>query len=122
MDRIYYVYVLASKSRTLYVGVTNDIERRLFEHRHGDARKFAFRYRTFRLVHLEAFGDVRDAITREKDVKSWSREKKVRLIRWKNPTWEDLAEKPKRQKLEAKEKGKNKGERQRLKATADSLL
>ena len=95
MERIYYVYILSSKSRVLYVGVTSNIERRLAEHRAGNPKRFAFRYRTFRLVHLEAFGDVRDAIAREKDMKTWRREKKVRLIEWKNPTWEDLAEKGK---------------------------
>jgi putative endonuclease len=95
MERIYYVYILASKSRVLYVGVTNNIERRLAEHRGGNSRKFAFRYRTFRLVYLEAFGDVRDAIAREKDIKTWRREKKMRLIEWKNLTWEDLAERRK---------------------------
>jgi putative endonuclease len=93
VERIYYVYILASKSRTLYVGVTNNIERRLAEHRAGDTKQFAFRYRTFRLVHLEAFADMRDAIARESELKTWRRERKVRLIEWRNRSWEDLAAK-----------------------------
>jgi putative endonuclease len=92
MDRIYYVYVLASRSRRLYTGVTNSLERRINEHRDGRASGFATRYRIFRLVHVETFGDVRDAIAREKEIKGWNREKKLALIDSANPEWKDLAE------------------------------
>jgi len=92
MDRAYYVYVLASRSRSLYTGVTNSLERRMREHREGRVSGFATRYRAFRLVHFEVFVDVRDAIAREKEIKGWSREKKVGLIDAGNPGWEDLAE------------------------------
>jgi putative endonuclease len=90
--KTYYVYILASRSRNLYIGVTNDLGRRMSEHRRGVVPGFTARYRIFRLVHFESFGDIRMAIAREKEMKGWRREKKVWLIEWKNPTWEDLAE------------------------------
>ncbi|HEU4996446.1 MAG TPA: GIY-YIG nuclease family protein [Gemmatimonadaceae bacterium] len=86
----YYVYILASRSRTLYVGVTNNIERRLAEHREGGVG-FTGRYRIARLVHLEATNDVRAAIRREKEIKGWRRAKKIALITEKNPAWDDLS-------------------------------
>jgi len=91
MARTYCVYILASRSRTLYVGVTNDLERRLAEHRDGVVPGFTSRYKIFRLVHYEVFGDIRLAIAREKEIKGWRREKKLWLIRRHNPLWEDLA-------------------------------
>jgi putative endonuclease len=91
MDRTYYVYILASQSKALYTGVTNDLERRMTEHREGRVRGFTSRYGIFRLVHFEIFGHVRDAIAREKEIKKWAREKKVRLIEENNRGWEDLA-------------------------------
>ena len=92
MSRVYCVYILASRSRNLYTGVTNDLDRRTIEHRLKLVRGFASRYRIFRLVHFERFGDIRDAIAREKEIKAWRREKKIRLIESHNPTWADLAE------------------------------
>ncbi len=92
MGRTYCVYILASRSRNLYVGVTNNLERRLAEHRDGLAPGFTKRYRIFRLVHYEVFGDVRAAIGREKEIKGWRREKKLWLINRNNPVWENLAE------------------------------
>jgi putative endonuclease len=89
--RVYYVYILASRSRTLYVGVTNDITRRVFEHKMHAATGFSARYRTDRLVHFEETSYVHAAITREKQIKSWRREKKLRLIESGNPTWQDLS-------------------------------
>jgi putative endonuclease len=87
----YAVYILASLSRALYVGVTNDLSRRLFEHkRHLNPRSHTAHYRITRLVHVEAFDDVRAAIAREKQIKSWRREKKVRLIESLNAGWHDL--------------------------------
>ena len=93
MNTSYYVYILASRSRNVYTGVTNDLMRRMTEHRGGFLPGFTSRYRIFRLVHVEAFGDIRDAIAREKQIKAWRREKKLRLIQFYNPVWEDLAQK-----------------------------
>ncbi len=92
MNRSYFVYILASRSRTLYTGVTSDLQRRMVEHRQGLVPGFTARYRVSRLVHVEEFGDIRDAIAREKEIKGWRREKKIWLIDHNNPTWEDLAE------------------------------
>ncbi len=91
MDKSYYVYILASRSRNLYTGVTNSLQRRLLEHRQGLVPGFTSRYRIFRLVHSEVFSDIRNAIAREKEIKAWRREKKIRLVEKENPTWEDLA-------------------------------
>jgi putative endonuclease len=91
-NRTYYVYILASRSRNLYTGVTNDLLRRMVEHRDRLVPGFTSQYRIFRLVHFEIFGDIRLAIAREKEIKSWRREKKLWLIERDNPTWEDLSE------------------------------
>ena len=90
--RRYYVYVMASKSRVLYVGVTNDIRRRVWEHKNDITPGFTSKYRIHRLVYFESFKYVGNAIAREKRIKGWLREKKVALIRSANPTWEDLSE------------------------------
>ena len=87
-----YVYILASRSRTLYTGVTNDLRRRVFEHKQGLIEGFTKKYRIHRLIYFETFADVRAATSREKQVKGWRREKKVALIGETNPTWDDLAE------------------------------
>ena|SRR5579864_6111386 len=92
MERIYFVYILASRSRNLYIGVTKNLVRRLIQHRQGTERPFTSKYRTFRLVHVESFQYVWDAISREKELKSWRREKKLALINATNPTWLDLSE------------------------------
>jgi putative endonuclease len=92
MSNTHCIYVLASRSRNLYTGVTNNLERRLIEHRQGLVPGFTSRYRIFRLVYFEQFGDIRDAIAREKEIKAWRREKKIWLIERHNPTWADLAE------------------------------
>ena len=88
----YYVYIMASRSRVLYTGVTNDLARRVDEHKLSLTPGFTSRYHVTRLVHFEEFGDVRDAIAREKQLKGWVRSRKIRLIEQKNPTWEDLAD------------------------------
>ena len=88
----YYVYILASRSRTLYVGVTNDLLRRLYEHRDPSRSGFCQRYSISRLVHFEVARDVRSAIAREKQIKSWSRRRKIELVSAENPTWTDLSE------------------------------
>ena len=89
MPHDYCVYILASRSRTLYVGVTNDLARRLSQH-HTDSRPhFTRRYNVDRLVHLETFENVRVALAREKQLKGWSRRKKIALIDCHNPEWTD---------------------------------
>jgi putative endonuclease len=88
---MFYVYILASRSRVLYTGVTNDLARRVREHKAGESEGFTKKYRVHRLVFFESFRDVRAAIAREKQIKLWRREKKVALIEAQNPTWEDLA-------------------------------
>jgi putative endonuclease len=90
-DRVYYVYILASRiGGTLYIGVTSDLVRRAYEHREKLVKGFSERYGVSRLVYFEQFGDVRAAILREKQMKRWRRAWKVRLIEEKNPTWDDL--------------------------------
>src|SRR3954468_23042146 len=87
----YFVYILASKSRRLYVGVTNDLERRVFEHKQKLADGFTKQYRIDRLVHFEETSDVMSAIEREKRIKGWLRQK-IALIESGNPAWDDLSE------------------------------
>jgi putative endonuclease len=91
MEKKYCVYIVASRSRNLYTGVTGNMEHRMLQHRLGVVEGFTARYRVFRLVYLEYFGDTRDAIAREKEIKGWRREKKIWLIEKDNPSWEDLA-------------------------------
>ncbi len=88
----YFVYIMASRSRTLYTGVTNDIERRVYEHKHKLLYGFTAKYRIERLVYFEQTCDVNAAITREKEIKGWLRAKKISLIESINPAWEDLSE------------------------------
>ena len=92
MEKIYFVYLLASKSRRLYVGVTNNLERRLYEHKHKLVDGFTKSYNIDRLVFFESTSDVRVAIEREKEIKKWRREKKIALIEAMNPIWNDLSE------------------------------
>jgi putative endonuclease len=87
----YWVYIMASWSRVLYIGVTSDIEGRLYEHRTEDPRSFTSRYRVHRLVYIEEYTWVDDAIAREKQLKTWRRSKKVALIESENPEWIDLS-------------------------------
>ncbi len=87
----YYVYILASASNTLYVGVTNNLIRRLYQHRHELMPGFSSRYNIDRLVHYEETTDVRSAIAREKQIKAWRRSKKTSLIESSNPAWNDLS-------------------------------
>jgi putative endonuclease len=90
--RPYYVYILASHSRTLYVDVTNDLERRLQDHRTKTLGGFTAKYNVNRLVWYEVTGNVSSAITREKQIKRLTRAKKISLIEETNPAWNDLAE------------------------------
>jgi putative endonuclease len=89
----YYVYIVGSRSGTLYIGMTNNIERRMREHKSGEFEGFASKYGCDRLVYYECFDDVRKAIDREKQLKGWVRRKKIALIESVNPRWQDLAEK-----------------------------
>ena len=82
---------MASPTRTLYVGVTNDLERRAFDHKQGNIEGFTARYKVTKLVHYEATSDVHAAIEREKQLKGWRRSKKVALVETDNPEWKDLA-------------------------------
>jgi putative endonuclease len=89
---MYYVYILASIRRILYIGITNDLDRRITEHRHGKhPDSFASKYHCDHLVHVEDFTDVKQAIAREKELKGWRRDKKLHLIERTNPDWLDLA-------------------------------
>jgi putative endonuclease len=90
-QKVYYVYILASRSRALYTGVTNNLARRVVEHRQGKVPGFTHKYKIHRLVYYEEFRDVRSAIGRETQVKAWRREKRVGLIEETNPAWSDLA-------------------------------
>ena len=92
MVRRYYVYIVASKTRVIYVGMTGFLMARVLRHRAGEGGEFTRQYRVHRLVYAESFGNVENAIARETEIKKWRREKKVALIRAKNPTWGDLAE------------------------------
>jgi putative endonuclease len=89
--RVFHVYILSNISKMLYIGVTNDVERRVYEHKQKLVAGFSAKYNLHRLVYLEAFGHIRDAIAREKQIKGWLRAKKVALIEAQNPKWQDLA-------------------------------
>ena len=91
MGRTYYVYILANRSRSLYTGVTSNLARRLYEHRSGLISSFTSKYAIHRLVHVETATNPRDAIAREKQIKRWTRAKKVALIEATNPNWADLS-------------------------------
>jgi putative endonuclease len=90
-QRQFYVYVLASKiGGTIYIGVTNDLVRRCFEHRSKFVESFTERHNVSRLVHFECFDNAPAAIRREKRLKKWNRSWKIRLIEENNPNWTDL--------------------------------
>jgi putative endonuclease len=88
----YYVYILASRwYGTLYIGVTNNVRTRLEQHRAGRGSQFVRQYKVFRLVHVEEFASPQEAISREKQLKNWQRDWKIRLIEEANPDWSDLS-------------------------------
>jgi len=91
-ERRYYVYIMASRSLNLYTGITDNIYRRALEHKHGTIEGFTKRYNINRLVYYGTFKYVSNAIAREKQVKAWTRAKRIALIKTLNPTWQDLAE------------------------------
>jgi putative endonuclease len=82
---------MTNRSRTLYTGMTNDIKRRVYEHKHKLIRGFTAKYNITRLVYFEETADVRAAITRERQIKGWLRAKKIALIESANPEWRDLS-------------------------------
>ncbi len=87
----YSVYIMASASGVLYIGVTNDLERRVFEHQKKLIPGFSARYNVRKLVYFELFGNVHAAIAREKELKGWLRRRKIALIESVNPQWDDLS-------------------------------
>src|SRR5207237_9987566 len=89
--RTFHVYIMASASRRLYVGVTGNLTRRIDQHRRLDINGFTRKYQMIRLVYVEATSDVKSAIRREKQIKGWVRRKKISLIEALNPEWRDLA-------------------------------
>ena len=88
----YYVYILTNTyNKVLYIGVTNNLKRRLYEHQEGLIPGFSKRYNLHKIVHFEQFSEVEEAIAREKQLKGWKRERKDCLITENNPNWEDLS-------------------------------
>ena len=88
----YYVYIMTSSSGTLYTGMTNDLKRRVYQHKHKLIEGFTEKYNVTRLAYYEETQDVQTAIAREKEIKSWRRNKKLELIKSLNPTWQDLSD------------------------------
>lgn len=92
MERNYFVYVLTNqRNGTLYIGVTNDLERRIYEHKNKLFKGFTEKYNLDRLVYYEHTTDVHSALTREKQIKKWNRQWKIDLIEKDNPLWKDLS-------------------------------
>ena len=89
--RLFFVYIMASRSRTLYTGITNDLRRRVYEHKQGLIPGFTARYKITTLAYFESTPNPIAAIAREKQIKSWRRDKKIALIESANPEWEDLS-------------------------------
>ena len=91
-ERRYYVYIMASRSLNLYTGVTNNIYQRALQHKSGEIEGFTKKYNINRLVYYEVFEHIGNAIAREKQIKAWTRAKRLTLIKSMNPAWQDLAE------------------------------
>ena len=89
--KTYYVYTLSSINRALYTGITSELEQRVWQHKEGVFGGHTSKYRINRLVYVERFGNPRDAITREKEIKLWKRHKKLEIIERDNPEWLDLS-------------------------------
>lgn len=93
MDRKYYVYIVTNKrNNVLYTGVTNDLERRMYEHKNKMVEGFTKKYNVNRLIYFEKFCNPNEAISAEKKIKGWLRKKKIELIKSKNPEFKDLYE------------------------------
>jgi len=93
MGATFWVYIMASRSGTLYIGITSELQIRVRQHKTHEIEGFAAKYHCTRLVYYESFDSVLKAISREKQLKGWRRSKKIALIQKVNPRWEDLAEK-----------------------------
>jgi putative endonuclease len=91
VDHMYFVYIIASRSRSLYIGVTNSLIIRIQQHRDGTHDGHTAKYKIHRLVYFERFAYIDNAIAREKQLKGWLRSRKIELINKSNPTWEDLS-------------------------------
>lgn len=91
-EHSYYVYIMASGTSVLYIGVTSNLLKRVYQHKNHIFQGFTDRYRCHKLVHIEQFSNIYDALSREKHMKRWNRMKKVDLINIDNPQWNDLAE------------------------------
>ena len=90
-EKWFYVYIVTNRSRTLYIGITGEFRLRVFQHKTGVFEGFTSRYKMDRLIYWEKFKRVKNAIAREKQLKGWTRIKKIQLIVSMNPTWKDLA-------------------------------
>jgi len=88
----YYVYIMTNRSKTLYTGITNNLIRRVYEHKSKIIEGFTKKYNITKLVYFEETNDVQAAIKREKQIKGWLRKKKIELIEAANPEWKDLSE------------------------------
>jgi putative endonuclease len=88
----YYIYIMTSPTGTLYIGMTNDLRRRVYEHKHKLVEGFTKKYNVTRLAYFEETPDVRTALAREKEIKKWRRSKKIALVQTTNPKWQDLSE------------------------------
>jgi putative endonuclease len=88
----FYVYIMTNKSKTLYTGVTNNLQRRVYEHKNHLIKGFTNKYKITKLVYYESGSDAQAAISREKQIKGWLRKKKIDLIESVNPRWKDLSE------------------------------
>jgi len=89
--KTYYVYIISNHSKTLYIGVTNNLERRMYEHKNKLVNGFSKKYNLNKLVYFEQSQSIANTITREKQLKNWHREWKINLIESMNPKWEDLS-------------------------------
>ncbi len=87
----FYVYILANEGRMIYTGVTNDLMRRIFEHKNHQADGYTKKYKITKLVYFDYTNDIIEAIAREKQIKGWVRRRKIALIESVNPTWKDLS-------------------------------
>lgn len=90
MVKRYFVYILTNKSFTLYVGVTSDLTKRIWEHKNGFVEGFTKKYNIHKLIYFEEYSDIRDALEREKQIKAWRREKKITLIKTVNPGFNEI--------------------------------
>jgi putative endonuclease len=91
MNKPYFVFIMSNVAKMMYVGVTNDLDFRVFQHKTKQVDGYTSSYNLFKLVYFETFGDIRAAIAREKQIKGWLRAKKIALIESMNPHWNDLA-------------------------------